>query len=614
MLKVPPIREKLYGLQVRLSAGAHEAASAAKSIALHSAARAGNALYALNSFASIGSLRKLQQLHPEAFVVPPERIEGQAMNRIPNALQRVIFHITGVDVPIEKVRQFVGEAFKHGLFVNFGEVAYIDHRRLKNFIDDLSNLDELRGVSIDEKLFREEATERALLHGHLFANQVAGGLQADYPLIDGREYRVRPYLVDTRDARPLKLTGIIQSHAVSANDDSPSVLCLNGIFCTKGSMSDLVLNLASQNMWAYGFDVRGTGDNTDPERDQNVFFDSHVSNDLPAVLDFIANRPKGKMKPVILVGHSMGGMIAEFMVVRQAYKLNCKLEEIGKKTHTNPVLTNDHSRKEVEEYLLSEQITDRAENDRELGALVSEAMEYLAKLNSVKGIITLGSPKIFDKNAHPIWPALLHLNIIIPRLLPFFRQNKIPVSLFKWLVSHFPKLANALRLLINSKNFDDPEKFLADFVLQGTDDAPLGVGLQFEKDIFSGKGFRRMGKTKFNYAEHLHMIPTDIPIFHVIGRQDVLCPTFNLGFIDRRYAQGHNLDFSHFSRYSHATQGVTEIAPDTDVNTLAIDPIKSQVQGFVVETGHLDFLFGNTANRQVIPLIHRLIEAMKESK
>jgi hypothetical protein len=89
--------------------------------------------------------------------------------------------------------------------------------------------------------------------------------------------------------------------------------------------------------------------------------------------------------------------------------------------------------------------------DEEIRTLIAEARAHLERLKSVKGLITLGSPKIFDKNSHLLFPSLLMLNLVLPLL----KEEKVPVDNMKELVKKFPSFAQVARPLINPANFED---------------------------------------------------------------------------------------------------------------------------------------------------------------
>ncbi len=575
-----------------------------KQLALRGTARYGNFLYNLASAARRKSLQKLAEQYPKSFVTPPEKVEAETAHRFGPTLQHVVKDVTGKEPELPRILELIARGMESGLFDNYGEAIFINPHR----VDDL--LQRLGIQTKSKKQFLEEARKHYLLREYVYHSQAVGFFGSDFRALDRGNYHEREYSILTRDGKKLDITRIVNQDRVKTNDDRPSVLMIPGIACNAKTFdldnnTSLALEHADQERWVYMFDPRGLGKNKG-DFDPQCFFDTLVSNDLPAAVDFLYHRPNPE-KPVVIIGHSMGGMIAEFMLIRQSYKLNQILKKLIRLTEDAGFSVKGRTRSEIADFLDKTEagLGDRRKIRREVKALVAEARNHLAVLNTVKGLITLGSPKIFDKNHHPIYPILLMLNIIFPLL----REEDVPVDKGKWLVKLFPKLSSVVRPLINSENFHDVKGFLAQFIGEGTDSFPLGVGFQLLKAIYSGKGVRRMDRFKFNYSAHLDEIPTDIPIFQFIGDQDPLAPPFNLAFIDHSYYQGKTLNFSRFPGYAHKSKGIQELHRFTDPDTVKLSAERAQVQGFVIEgISHLDYFYGKTAERLVRPLLNRLVD------
>ena len=469
----------------------------------HGTARSLNAVYTLASAARSKSLEKMAQRYPRSFVLPPEDVETQTMHRIGPTLQHVVRDVTGTEPPLDQVTTAITDGISDGLFHSYGEAIFINPHR----VDDL--LPQLGVAAQDKANFLKEAGAHYLLREYIYRDQAASHFTSSFRALDRGRYIETGYKILTRDGKFLTLTRIINQDRVKTNDTRPSVLLVPGIACNHGIFDvndddSLALDLADQGHWVYMFDPRGMGRNKG-EFDPQCFFDTLVSNDLPAAVDFIFNRPSPK-KPVVVVGYSMGGMISEFMLIRQAHKLNVLLAKLS--SSSAPISTRITPRSEITAFL---DRTEATETTAESRARIAEARTHLAILNTVKGLVTLASPKIFDKDYHPLYPVLLMLNI----LLPAFRFEDVPVDLGKWIIKRFPFAAMVGRPLINPENFDDPNAFLAEFIENGTDTFPLGVGLQLLRAIYSGKGVRRMDKDRFNYPEHVDEIPFDLPVFHL---------------------------------------------------------------------------------------------------
>ncbi|MBI5700857.1 alpha/beta fold hydrolase [Candidatus Saganbacteria bacterium] len=571
----------------------------ARRFLLRGTALAGNAAYRAASLVWGLQIRKAVNLHPNSFVPSPDSVEAQSLHRIGPMLQHVIKEMTGAEIQIAEIRRVLIEGAKKGLLHNFGERVFINEHRAGDL---------LAALKVDvgrEAEFKDLARKHYLLRDYFLGEQAGGYFASNLRELPRGYYSDRSYAVPTRDGKTLKFQRVINQDRVKTNDGSPSILLLPGIACNHRifNLSDsdsLAMDLADLKNWVYLFDPRGLGENKGAF-DPHCFIDTIARNDLPAVCEFISKRPNPQ-KPVILIGHSMGGLIAEFMLVRRAYKLQEVLSKIVLPGE-NSFNIRGKARPEIERYLDNvESICERDGLDHDLPALIAEAREHLSVLRSVKGLITLGSPKIFDKNSHPLYPLLLMLNIIMPLL----GQEEVPVDIVKQLVRVFPQISLGARLLINAENFDDPNGFLAKFIKDGCDSFPLGVGLQFLKAIYSGKSVRGMGKSKYDYAMNIDLLPVDIPIYQIVGADDVLCPPFALSFIDPQMNDNKNLNLSAYPQYSHAEKRVYRISKRGDIP--AIGPNPNRAMGFVVDgVGHIDLLFGKRYEELIKPLLMRLV-------
>ena len=444
-----------------------------------------------------------------------------------------------------------------------------------------------------EKRFVREAKKHGLIHEQI-PEQLFIPQDIAFRNRGDQRYTERTYSVYTRDGRTLRLTRVVNLDRVKTNDDNPSVLYVPGIACNGkffdfDDESSLALDAADHSQWVYLFDPRGMGKNKG-DFDFSCFLDSLISNDLTAAADFVAGRPR-PAKPVIIIGHSMGGMIAEFMLVRQSYKLAqiikqlCGLDTRGlSRAEIAQILDNVHSTSD------------------EQCALLAEARNQLALLQGVKGLVTIGSPKTFDKHNNLILPALLFLNI----LLPLLKQDKVPLDWLKFLVKLSPSFSSIARLLINPDNFKEPNRFLAKMIDGGVDSFPLGVGFQLLKAIYSGQGIKRMDAGKFNYSAHLDYIPIDIPLYHLLSHADPLAPGYNLGFIDEGAFQ--------FPRYRHRLKQIERIADAAAVNRVDLHAGQSRVIGLVIPgVVHLDFFYGHVGIEIVRPLLDRIVKTINQA-
>ena len=553
--------------------------------------------YRLASTAMQGKLKAMAGRYPKAFVMNPEQVETQAAYIVAPTLQHIILDVTGEEPRLEDIQNTVIEGYKSGLFNNFGKRVYINKHRIPELMLELDIDSSLR------ENFIKQATRHGVLRSSVLFSQVAGALTNTPRAPERGQYLERPYSLITRDDTLLQLNRLINQRTVKTNDDSPSILLVPGIGC-KGKFFDLnndqfslALLLADIGSWVYKFDFRGLGSNKG-NFDPQCFFDTLVSNDLPAGLDFICHRPTPN-KPVIIIAHSMGGMVAEFLLVRQAYKLRRLLAQIG-------IDSKGMTRPQIEEAMNSYMGT-----DREAEIIIAEARTHLEMLKTVKGLISIASSRIFDKSQNYIFPMLLSLNL----LLPILGEESVPIDKFKkkWLIKMIPFELFPLKSLINPDNFKKVKAFVSLLIEEGVDSFPLGVGFQMLRAIFSGQGIKRMDQSRFNYSAHLDEIPPDIPISHLYFSKDPLAAPYNLTFVDKGYAHGTDLDFSRFPEYQHDHCAVHHIKADTSVEEIELPQSPSQVQGFLIDgASHLDAFYGKVADEKTIPLLLKLIQTIEQ--
>jgi len=575
----------------------------ARTAVLRGSATALNTLYQGMSGLRAGAVKDLAKTRPELYVKPSEAIASEAIDNLVDFLQLTIRAITGETRPYEEVEIIIREGIEVGIFEDFGKVMYVKKSRVPDL---------LKNLKIDEKkqdAFIEAGTEHTIFKESVFEGQRVARAQIKTRKVGKDRYKERDYIFPSREGLFNHMKRITHAEKVQAGDNRPDKLYLPGTACLPdfydlNDEKSLALEEAKASSWVYLLNSCGLGNKT--ERDRGSTVDTEISNLLPAAIDFLRAVSKGKQ--IILIGHSKGGFNALYMLVRQAYKLNNIINKISRGLNVEPYSVEGKTRKEIREQLDQyEQIITAQGNGHTFRACLEEAKEYLQRLDSVKGVQALGSPLAFDKNSHPIFPIFLNLNIILPLLM----QDEVPVDLGKRLARMFPWAAKGARMLINPANFDDPDAFLRELAEKGTDSFPLGVGFQMLKAIYSGQGLRRMTKDKFEYPKYLHLIPIDIPIFMLYGDMDILAPTFNLGFIDPKYAEGSKIDLNRFSTFRHKKKLVYEVASLEDVMGLDLKPRESQVIGIkIANINHLDFFYGKTGMRVVRPLMRRINEVI----
>jgi pimeloyl-ACP methyl ester carboxylesterase len=582
-----------------------------KKLAIRGAAHAGSVFYDGLSAATRRPFKRLMEKRPDLFVVSPEEVERETAHRVGRALQNVIKSVTGIKPEIETVRKVIDEGMTDGLFENFGKRVYIRQHRINELCQRLQIPEEQR------EEFSEAASRNYLLRDSIYRAQAQGHYASEIFDVEDKTYMVRPYSFYTRDGVLLQIMRYVNQEAVETNDQSPSVVMFPGIACQAETFhlnlaESFALEQADRGRWSYLVDYRGMGINK-RKGFRDCILDTLVSNDVPAANKLICHLPRQFNKPVVVIGHSMGGIINEFMLIRQAYKLRLAVEKFYQMKDGSYVSTKGLPRPEIGELLAraEQSISSGCQNEMELRDLIADSHEHLDILNAVKGLITLGSPKIFKKKQHPIWSIFLTLN----RLLPAVRSKDVPVDPGKWLADNLPYLVKLIRPLIHTENFENPNAFLGEFV-QKTDSFAQGIGLQFLFAIHSGKGIRRLGteRGKFYYIEHLDEIPPDIPIAHIYGRQDILAPSFNAAFVDHSRFGQQVSTIHNYPNYQHTKRTVHTIGENSDPSKIPVPSSKSEVHAYVVnKIGHLDMFYGQTAQNVVRPLINRLVDAMWQS-
>jgi len=299
--------------------------------------------------------------------------------------------------------------------------------------------------------------------------------------------------------------------------------------------------------------------------------DTLIDYDLPTVLNFIYTRSKSK--PSVLIGHSMGGIVSENMVL--SWNVRQHFDDLKGLT---------------------------SQQKATLDQILPSARVATENLKQVKAIISMGSPKAFNRTSHAIYPAMLWLN----HLARVFNLRQVPVKDVLQFMMQVPVLRDVTQTLLNSnigdlnfilcpENHRTNKVFTKLYVNKVLESVPLGLGFQFLKAIYNGEGFKRMDQSRFNYSSHVHLMPRDIPVFHFWGTKDPLAPPDNLQFS---------------KHYPHRSKKIYYIEKPEDAARIEISTRKSQVVDFVIEgANHLDLLYGHLAEEIVKPLIMKIIES-----
>jgi len=501
-----------------------------------------------------------------------EELRSIAAGKLALTLYHIYLRVTGTRVPRNKIKYILIGEVEAGNIKLTEDVIVLSTKQLKYLTLTRLKVPAYFFPDIHEEATRRRILQETLRHKRLpayFDSVIEENTQngrGDYEIVYYRDY--------TEEGKEIKFRRLVSIEEVTSGDDRPSVILIPG-FANNSNAYDLsnqqsiAKDFADKGHWVYLFDPRGMGIN-EGSFDPLYTVDTLIDFDLPTVLNFIYARSKNK--PSILFGHSMGGIVSENMVL--SWNIRKNLNKIK------------HLTKEQKSIL--HQILPSEE----------QATENLKK---VRAIITLGSPKFFDKTAHPFFPASLWLN----HLSRIFRLKHVPIKDTLLFMLQVPGLSDLMQMVLNS-NFGDlnflvnpdnhrgNKQFTKIYVQKALESVPLGLGFQFLKAIYNGEGFKRMDMSRFNYSTHLQYFPKNIPIFHFWGTKDPL-------------ASPDNLQFSKY--YPHRSKKIYHIESTKDAKNVEISPRRSQVVDFVIQgVNHIDLLYGEAAEEIINPLIMQIID------
>ncbi len=529
-----------------------------------------NAAYDSYSRFYEGQLRLGLPVSPELIKTQRE-IRHIAAGKLALTLYHIILRVTGIRVPRSKIKNILIADLECGKIRLTENVIILTKKQLKELVSRF----EIPGVFFAE--IYEEAARRRILKETLREKRLPAYFESiiEESTENGRgDYEIVFYRDYTEQGKEIKFRRLVSIEGVTSGDTRPSVILVPG-FANNSNCYDLTnqqslaKDLADKNCWVYLFDPRGMGIN-EGHFDPFYTVDTLIDYDLPTVLHHTYKRSRGK--PAILIGHSMGGIISEFMVL--LWNLRLHINEIQDLTPEQRVLLN--------RVLPSPQ----------------KAAEYLKE---VRGIITLGSPKFFDKESHLIYPSVLWLN----HLSRILRLRNVPVKDLLLFFMQFPIISDLmhrivmtnigdLNFLICPENQSFSKEFTRWYIDKVVESVPLGLGFQFLKAIYNGQGFKRMDETRFNYSTHLGVFPDSIPVVHFWGSKDPLAPPANT-----KYS----------ALYPHRIKRMFHIESPGDIDKIKITDEPSQLIDIVIEgANHLDLLYGRLAEEIVNPLLFRIIE------
>jgi pimeloyl-ACP methyl ester carboxylesterase len=501
-----------------------------------------------------------------------EEVRSIAAGKLALTLYHIFLRVTGTRIPRNQIKYVLIGDIEAGNIKLTENVIILTRKQLKYLT--------VNRLKIPAYFFTdilEEATRRRILIETLkkdrlpayFDSEIEENTQngrGDYEIVYYRDY--------TDEGKEIKFRRLVSIEEVTSGDNRPSLVLLPG-FTNNSNCYDLTnqqslaKDFADKGHWVYLFDPRGMGIN-EGKFDPLYTVDTLSDHDLPAVLNFIYTRSKNK--PSILLGHSMGGIMAENMILNWS----------------------------VSQQLNS--ITDITNQQKEyLNQILPSPAEAAENLKKVKAVISMGSPKFFNKDSHAIFPAMLWLN----HLARIFRLRHVPVKDVLQFMMQVPVLSDLTQTLLNSnigdlnfivcpENHRSNKVFTKMYVNKVLESVPLGLGFQFLKAIYNGEGFKRMDMSRFNYSTHLNLFPKNIPVFHFWGTKDPLAPPDNLQFS---------------KSYPHRSKKIYYIESAKDLSKIKISSRPSQVIDFVIEgANHLDLLYGKLAEDIVNPLLMEIIE------
>ncbi|MBF0390455.1 MAG: alpha/beta fold hydrolase [Desulfamplus sp.] len=505
-------------------------------------------------------------------ILNQREIRTNAVGKLALSLYHIFQHATGKSVPRDEIKAVLNQELERGKIKLTENVILLNKKNLTNLALKRFKIDPIFIEQIVDEANRRFILKESLrqdkqpVYFESEINERESNGRGDYVTVFYRDF--------TEEGKEIRFRRIVSMEEVTAGDCRPSVILVPGFANNSNCFNlnnrySMAMDLADGGMWVYLFDPRGMGVNTG-RFDPYYTVDTLIDYDLPAVLKFIHSRSCGK--PSMLIGHSMGGVVSENMVLNWALRLNYdKLRFISKS----------------EKKILNKILPSKAD----------------AKLNigMVKAIISLGSPKFFNKTSHIFFPAVLWLN----HISRIFRFSHLPIQEFSRVITDLPIIKDITRALYNNnigdlnflispENHKDDKFFIERYLKNAMESIPLGLGFQLLRAIYDGTGFKRMDNSNLNYSDCFSFFPDSIPIFHFWGSKDQLAPV-------------DNMKYSQF--YPHKIKKIYRIERVADLNKVEIDSDNSQLIDFIIEgANHIDLLYGKAANELVYPILEKIIE------
>lgn len=505
-------------------------------------------------------------------IISQAEIRSQAVQKLALVLYHICLNATNVQIARDAIRKIIVDELESGrirltenvILLTIEQITYMALKRLKIPESDLGTiLDKARRRRILSETLRVDPIP---IYFESDIEEKAQNGRGDYETVYYRNF--------TDEGKEIGFQRLVSMEGVTAGDERPAVVLIPGFANNSNCFNinnrySLAKDMADKGSWVYLFDPRGVGVNQG-RFDPLYTVDTMIDYDMAALVRFIYARSCGK--PSVLVGHSMGGLVAENMMLN--WSLAQQLDDI--------------------EGLGQEQ------KDM-LAQVLPQPQAAKRYQQMVKGVVSLGSPKFFSKKTHVFFPTSLWLN----HLTRILGLKQVPVKEMSKVFTELPLLKQITRFvsnrnlgdlnfLISPHNHKADKHFIERYLRVAMESIPLGLGFQCLKAVYNGQGFKRMDGSRLNYSDWLHLFPEDIPVFHFWGAQDKLAPLENLRY--RKY-------------YPHRTKKIFHISSPRDLKHISITTEKSQLIDFVVEgASHLDLLYGKAADDIVKPLLMQIIE------
>ncbi len=505
-------------------------------------------------------------------IVSQEEIRTSAVGKLALTLYHIFIRAASRRIPRDHIKMVIVDELEkerlrlteNVILLTQADLNYLARKRFnipKKFLQEIS----------------KEAGRRRILKESLKIHKLPAYFESEIEELEqnGRgNYEFVYYRDFTDEGKEIGFRRLVSMEDVTANDNRPAVTLVPGFANNSNCFNisnrySIAKDFADMGLWVYLFDPRGVGIN-EGRFDPYYTVDTMIDYDLPTVVRFIHARSNGK--PTILMGHSMGGVVSESMV------LNWSLRK-----HMDRIDTLSMEQKNVLKQTLPP---------------LNEVDQYL---KMVRGIVSLGSPKFFKKKSHLFFPIALWLN----HLSRILRLRQVPVQEISKVVTELPILKDFVRIISNynvgdlnfliaPENHKDDKHFVERYLKIATESIPLGLGFQCLKAVYQGTGFKRMDDSRLNYSDFLSFFPDDIPVFHFWGTKDQL-------------ASLDNLNYSEF--YPHRYKKKYYLESVQDLKKIDLPQEKSLHVDFIIEgANHLDLLYGKAANDFVNPILMQIIE------